>query len=199
MTQQLFSDSKSNSKARKAIKMSKISTKRTLSAIIAIIVCTIAVFLVSCKKEDDSIVKVFDDPYQVAQTTGLKEIELVPDGYKVSAHRTVYDIVSEAEYIPTEGYDKKNPKIVVFRAVESIYSITNLSGFENTALSEVYYPPMRSDLSLSIEARDEFLAVEWQDIFGGKECKLSISLTNGSIDEFKSIINQTLEYIGEQK
>lgn len=149
----------------------------------------------ACEKQSEDIVKHFDTPMEVSDITGVAPIEFVPEGYKIAAHRAVYDIVSEVEYTPTEGTDKDFPKIAVFRAVDAVFSTTNLSGFADTALSEVYYPAVRGDLSLSIEERDEFLAVEWTDTFGGKECKMSLSLTCGSVDEFKKIIDGALEYI----
>ena len=149
------------------------------------------------EKESENIVKVYDTPLDVSLVTGIAPVEFVPEGYKAVAFRSVYEIVSETEYRPSGENDKNAPKIAVFRMVDAAYSTSNLSGFEDTALTEVYYPVFRTDLSLSIEARDEFLAVEWQDSFDGKLCKMSLSLTNGTLSEFKNIIDQTLEYIAE--
>ena len=164
---------------------------------LAFVLSLTAFALASCEKQSDNIVKVHENPEQLSEITGISPIEFVPEGYKVNAYRSVYDIVSETEYLPENEGDTEPAVIVVFRIVDAAYNTSNLSGFEDTALSEVYYPIGRSDLSLSIEARDEFLAVEWQDSFGGKECKLSLSMTNGSIDEFKKIIDEALAYIAE--
>ncbi|MBE6571603.1 MAG: hypothetical protein E7656_05115 [Ruminococcaceae bacterium] len=170
------------------LKPTKIS-----AVILSALILTSCIF--ACEKQSEDIVEHFDTPVEVSDITGVEPIEFVPEGYKIAAHRAVYDIVSEVEYTPVEGTDKKYPKIAVFRAVDAIFSTTNLSGFADTALTEVYYPALRGDLSLSIEARDEFLAVEWSDTFGGKECNFSLSLTNGSVEEFKNIIDGALEYI----
>ena len=177
--------------------MNKI-TRKIFCTFLCALICISALFMSSCEKDQtEDIVDVYSTPEEVSAVTGVKAITFVPDGFITSAHRSVYDIVSEVEYTPTEGTDKKYPKIVVFRAVDMVYTVSNLSGFEDTGLKEVYYPASRSDLSLSIEGRDEFLAVEWQDNFGGRQCRLSLSMTNGTIDEFKKIINGVLSYLAE--
>jgi hypothetical protein len=57
----------------------------------------------ACEKQSEDIVKHFDTPVEVSDITGVAPIEFVPEGYKIAAHRAVYDIVSEVEYTPTEG------------------------------------------------------------------------------------------------
>ena len=173
------------------------TTRKIACTLLSCVLCASSILLSSCKKQTEDIVESYETAGQVSEVTGVKEINFVPEGYSVSAHRSVYNIVSEVEYAPTEGNDKKNPKIVVFRIVDAVYTTSNLSGFEDTGLSEVYYPSSRPDLSLSIEARDEFLAVEWSDVYGGRQCNLSLSMTNGTVDEFKKIINGALSYITE--
>ena len=128
-----------------------MDNKKVFSLFLASVLCAASFSLASCEKQTDNIVKTFETPLQVSQMTGIDPVNYVPDGYKATAFRSVYDIVSETEYIPSEGYDKNTPKIAVFRIVDAAFSTTNLSGFEDTALSEVYYPSSRSDLSLSIE------------------------------------------------
>ncbi len=177
--------------------MNNRTIKRIFSLFLVQILCAASFTLTACEKENENIVKVYDTPGQVSQVTGIPPVEYLPEGYDVVAYRSVYDIVSETEYIPVGEKNTDSPVIAVFRIVDAAYNTSNLSGFEDTALSEVYYPASRTDLSLSIEARDEFLAVEWQDTFGGKECKLSLSLTNGTIGEFKKLIDGALEYIAE--
>ncbi len=177
--------------------MNNRTIKRFFSLFLVLILCAAGFSLCACEKESENIVKVYDSPLQVSQVTGISPVEYVPNGYKAVAYRSVYDIVSETEYAPVVKQDSDSPVIAVFRIVDAAFNTSNLSGFEDTALSEVYYPASRTDLSLSIEARDEFLAVEWQDSFGGKKCKLSLSLTNGTVEEFKKLIDGALEYIAE--
>ncbi len=175
----------------------KKTVKKPLRIIaFSLVLCLLSVCLFSCNK-GENLVKVYSNAQELAQVCGIPAITFVPEGYKANAFRTVYDCVAEIEYQP-ENSSNKNPVLVVLRAVDdTVPGITNLSGFEDTHLAESYVPSTSDSFVIGIETRDEYLACEWTGTLETKVCKFSLSMTNGNIDEFKSIIDQVLKYTGD--
>ena len=146
------------------------------------------VFLFSCTdNHTEQIVKEYSTAKEAAEICGILPVDFVPKGYNLSAYRTIYDMVYETEYLSDE-------KIAVLRMVSDEYSTSNLSGYTDTALHDVY---THSDGRVfEIETRENVFSCEWQENQGENICNLSLVLLNGKSGEFESMLAQTIAYFG---
>lgn len=157
------------------------------SKFVCIIISVVLLFAVSCSKNAPvDIVKEFDTAQQASEMCGLEAVTFVPEKFEASAYRTVYDRVSETEY-------RKGDTVAVLRIVSAEYTTTNLSGFTDTSLADVYtYTDGRE---FDIESRDGVFACEWKDNHAGVECDVSLALMGGEQTEFLSLLEQLLVYL----
>ena len=117
-------------------------------------------FLVSCGVNSKTeIIKEHDSSYLAADACGLDEISFVPEGYAPHKYSTLYGIVYECEY-------RKDEKHSVIRVVPSEFTTTNLSGYTDTLLFEVYSV---GETDYEIESREGVFACEFKASFSGKE------------------------------
>ncbi len=143
--------------------------------------------------KDPGIVKVYDTAEEAGEACCLMPVEYVPEGFHVSAYRTIYGHVSETEY-KSEDAVKDGEKIAVLRIVSTEYKTENLSGFTDMGLVEVFSPSDKTEFE--IETRDGVYAAEWTETFGGDECNISFTLINGeNIEEFKKLLEESSKYI----
>ena len=157
------------------------------SKLVCILLGVVMLFAVSCGDNTSAqIVKEYDSAKSAADVCGISEVTFVPEGFKVSAYRTVYDCVSETEY-------RKGDAVAVLRIVDAEYTTTNLSGFTDTALADVYtYGDGRE---FEIESRDGVFACEWQDSYENIRCNISFALIDGEETEFRAAFDQLLNYL----
>ena len=71
------------------------------------------------------------------------------------------------------------------------YTITDLSGFADTGLEDVY--THTDGREFEIETRDGVYAVEWRDEYGGKEYLFSLTLFGGELVEMRQLLRGVLD------
>lgn len=155
---------------------------RFLAAVMA--VC-FSLIICSCSKQTNEIVVEHPDAASASAHSGVAEVTFVPEGYEVASHRTVYRFVYETEYTCEE-------QIAVLRIASTDYSVTNLSGYADTMLFDVY--TAKNGREFEIESREGVYAVEWQADFGGKSCNISYVLHGGTEEQFKQQLDSVSAY-----
>lgn len=140
---------------------------------------------VSCgNPQKTEVVREWTSYEEVASVCGFDPIQVSFEDYKISARRTVYDIVAETEFV------SDNDKKAVLRMVSTEYTVTDLSGFADTGLEDVYtYDDGRE---FEIETRDGVYAVEWQDRYKGKDYRFSLVLFHGELVEIRRMLKAVL-------
>lgn len=158
-----------------------------ISRAICIFLCFLTVFAYSCADNKTvDIVREYNTAESASEVCGLMPVTFVPDEFSVSAYRTVYDYVSETEYTAGE-------KTAVLRIVSTEYTVSNLSGFTDTGLEDVY--TSKDDREFEIESREGVYACEWQSKFGETECNISFVLIGGELSEYRELLDMLLEYL----
>lgn len=159
-----------------------------------IFLCTASVLCMgSClhSEKKSEIVREYKTAAEASEACGLAQVDFVPEGYSVAAYRTVYNYVSETEYMNGE-------KTAVLRIVSTEYNTTNLSGFAETGLAEVYSARDGREFELG-RTRENVYTAEWQQSYGGVQCNMSFVLMNGEIGEYKIMLESLLDYLGESQ
>ena len=143
-------------------------------------------FFTSCtdggKKE---IIKEYETSVLASESCGIDDVTFVPNGYKAEKYSTLYGIVYECEYRNDNSYS-------VLRIVPSEYTTSNLSGYTDTLLFEVYKV---GETEHEIESREGVFACEFTTEFSGKECDISYVLSGGTADEFKAQLKELVTYL----
>ncbi len=147
----------------------------------------VLLLLCSCtKKEETKIVITYDSAQDAAEAVGFASPEYIPDGFDVSEYNVIYGIVSETVYVSGEERG-------VLRVVNGEYSVSNLSGYLDTSLSDVY--TSRDGREFEIEFRDSVYAVEWIDNYLGEEYNFSFTLSGCELSQFKKNIEDIIASI----
>ena len=162
-------------------------SKRILPALLVLCV----LFCTACnKKAQNEIIMEFDTPQAASEHCGMSVVDFVPAGYKPCAYRTVYGFVSETEY-------EKDGEIAVLRIADAQYNVSNLSGYADTLLYDVYTSRLGGEFE--IESREGVFACEWQTDFGGKPCNVSYVLHGGDYDGYKKQLEELLTYLSDKE
>ncbi len=149
------------------------------------------ILLCSCAKDEETdIVIRYESAEAAAQAVGFSSPDYIPDEFSVKEHNVIYGIVSETVF--TRGDDR-----AVLRAVNAQYSVSNLSGYLDTALSDVY--TSKDGREFEIEYRDGIYAVEWQDKYLNEEYNFSYTRSGCELSEFRADIKELLSVINSEE
>ncbi len=153
---------------------------------VVLLLCFLLLFSsVSCKSQKNGPVTEVSSREEQAEICGFSPLSVSFPDFSISAYRTVYGIVAETEY--TAGSEKH----AVLRMADAGYTITDLSGFADTGLEDVY--THTDGREFEIETRDGVYAVEWRDEYGGKEYLFSLTLFGGELVEMRQMLRGVLD------
>ena len=151
-----------------------------------LLLCFLLLFSsVSCKSQKSGPVTEVSSREEQAEICGFSPLPVSFPDFSIFAYRTVYGIVAETEY--TAGSEKH----AVLRMADAGYTITDLSGFADTGLEDVY--THTDGREFEIETRDGVYAVEWRDEYGGKEYLFSLTLFGGELVEMRQMLRGVLD------
>lgn len=160
---------------------------KTALKFLSILFCL--VFLCSCTDKKVEIVKNHENSAIASETCGIAEVNFVPSGFLPERYSSLYGIVYECEYRNEGAYS-------VLRIVPAEYTTTNLSGFADTLLYEVY---KIGDTEYEIESREGIFACEFRTDFFGTECDVAYTLSGGTDDLFREQLRELVTYLSGDK
>lgn len=159
----------------------KISVK-----LLCTLLCFTLLFSTSCTaNKKTEIIKDYKTSALASEACGIQEVRFVPTGFSPERYSSLYGIVYESEY-------RKDTAYSVLRIVPAEYTTTNLSGYTDTLLYEVY---AIGDIEYEIESREGVFACEFSAAFSGTECDISYTLSGATDKEFRQQLRELVAYI----
>lgn len=156
-----------------------------LSAFLSLCLCTFAVLsLSSCQRQEKSeIVTEVESAEALGQICGFSP--LTPDFSEVGeltpqAYRSLYGFVAETEYSGENGLS------AIFRMADGGYNVSNLSGYTDMGLEDVYI--YSDEIEFEILTREHVYACEWRGTVDGTEYQFSLTLTDGSLVDMRKLL-----------
>lgn len=161
------------------------------SALLFALLCS----LCACARDDRAdIVKSFDTAQSAAAHCSFSTAPAyVPEGFVPTAFRTYYGIVFETEF----SAEKTQERTATLRIVSAEYQVDNLSGYTETALSDVY--TAKDGREFEIESRDGMYAAEWSEVFDGKDCNFSFVMRGDTLENYEIQLAALLRTLSDSR
>lgn len=154
-----------------------------LSAVLSFCLC--AVFaLSSCeRKNDTAIIVEAKNAEELGALCGFSP--LTPDFSDVdsltpSAYRALYGFVAETEYVGENGLT------AIFRMADGGYTVSNLSGYADMGLEDVY--AYSENIEFEILTREHVYACEWRGAVDGIDYQFSLTLIDGTLVDMRKLL-----------